>query len=295
MSLQIFTTVYGESHINLFQKSCLRSLSFLNNKRALYEAKACWNIFSEEKYFLHLRKIIDAYLPELEVNLVSMTELNAYIDPIQTALIMLIEKCISTDSKLLMAPPDTIFGDGTVANLLKIGREKGACVVVPHPRVLPPFLDEFSTMMPNVSNPELVTLSWKYLHKAWTDAEVGHEFRNSFVSGVSWQEIGPKLYSVIHWLPTVYLADFLPVDLEFFKNSINFGVFDHVWPSILVEQGRQRFAASSDACFIVELTDADKNVPPVWPGDVESYWQVNEPNHEHNKINRQIVSIFRGE
>lgn len=300
MNINLSTIVYGEKHINMFQKSCLKSLSSKQNKAALYDSNAKWNIFSDKKDFHHLEKIIDAYLPELPINLVPMIELQAYLDPIQSALVMNIEECLKDNKRLLFCPPDTIFGEGTIPNMLKAGRDKGSCVAVPHPRVLPEFLKDYSLFHTGVSNPELVTMAWKHLHKAWTDAEVGHQFRNSYSSGVSWQRLSEGLYLVEHLLPTIYLSDFLESDLMFFKSAINSGVWDHVWPSQIVKQFRQRYVTSSDACFIVEITDAMKNVPPIgpgWEGDPDTFWTMvtRQPDHEHNYFNKQVLSVFRGE
>ncbi len=307
MSLQLFTSVWGESHVKMFKEASLKSLSFPKNQQTLIEAEAEWNIFTEEKFFEEIKEMVYKAIPKLPLlNLVSTATLRDYTCPIHSASLKMIKKCVDRDMKLLMCPPDTIFGDGSVHNLLKIGRERHTCVVSPHPRVLPKFLKEFAKKS-SYSNQELVGLAWKkaestaltkyeYLHRAWSEAEIGHPFQNSYVSGVSWQELEGDLYSITHWLPTVYLAHFNQNDWDFFRKSVNFGVYDHVWPSMLVKARRQRFIASSEACFIVEITEKDKNVPPVWPGSVDSFWalETNQPDHEHNSYNRQIVSTFRG-
>lgn len=288
--MQILTVVYGEKHVELFRRACLKSLSFPNNRSALYEHKAIWNICTDDKYVEYLRREIDIRIPELVVNFKTTDTLRNYIDPIQSAVIWQIEECLKTNSKLLIAPPDTIFGNGTVSNLLKIGREKNTCVVVPHPRVLPSILEH--AFNPYISNPELVRLAWQHLHQAWSDAEIGHPRQNSYVGGVVWQRLADNLYSVVHRLPTIYLAEFTEEDLSYFKSQVSFGAFDHVWPGdVLVKRERQRYVASSDSCFIVEITEKDKNVPPIWPGDVDSFWR----SHVHNGINKGIITTFRGE
>lgn len=290
MGLQIFTAVWGEAHVEIFRRSCLKSLAFKKNKKDLLEAKPEWNIFTDPKFFEYLKSIIDQVIPEFPViNLVSTEELRDYTDPIQSAVIRIIKKCIVREEKLLMAPPDTIFGDGTIRGLLAAGREKFTCVVVPHPRVLPAIMDD----LPACTNPQLVTKAWKYLHRAWSEAETGHKRQNSYIGGVKWSEIEPKLYEVTHRLPTIYLAEFTEEDLMYFKAQGSFGGWDHTWPGdVLIHRGRQRYVGSSDACFIVEITEADKNVPPIFRGGhPDDFWK----NHAHNSANKQIVSIFRGE
>lgn len=289
MSLQMLTTVYGDKHIDIFQRACLKSLAFKRNKAALYEAKAIWMIFSEEKYFDHIRKIVDAFLPEFNLQLRPMSELRGFIDPVQSALVLMIEECLRTNSRLLMCPPDTIFGDGSVHGLLKVGREQHTCVVAAHARVLPSILDE--DFSPYLTNAELVTMAWKHLHRSWSEASVGHPVQNSFIGGVSWQEIGPSLFAVQHRLPTVYLADFTEEDLHHFKTCISSGDWDHVWPGTrLTPHGRQRYIGGSDIAFMVEITAAEKNVPPMGGGPPDGFWR----NHPHNEFNKQFSAVFRG-
>lgn len=287
MKLEILSIFWGQEHFKLFKAASLRSLSWSDNRKALYEADASWSIYTDKNNFLEVEKIVDALLPEIEVTLGDATDLRKYTDATQSALCAQIKKCLGNHSRLLFAPPDTLFGDGSINGLLKAGKDEKSCVVLPHPRVLPEILKDLY----HKTNAELVTLAWKNLHRSWTDAEVGHPLRNSYVGGVSWNSIGPNLYSIKHVLPTVYLADFTPQDLIYFETTGSFGSFDHLWPSELVAQGRQRYIETSDEAFAVEITDKDKNIPPIWPGDPNTFWK-NHPHNEHNKNKR---AIFRGE
>jgi hypothetical protein len=286
MSLQIMTLVWGDKHLEMFKKTCLASFAYPKNRGALRSAGSTWNIFTEEKYYDQISNMVSEALPAVEIELKSISSLRTYIDNCQSALVMMVEKCIASGDKFLMAPPDTIFGDGTIGNMIKLCRDKGAAIAVPHPRVLPAILEE---MAGPLSNQELVALAWKHLHKSWTDAEVGHHTQNSFVGGVDWQYLDDNTISVLHRLPTVYMADFAPEDLQYFKLCISFGSFDHEWPAELVKIRRQKFVGSSDACFIVEITEKDKNVPPIWPGDPNKFWQ----KHLHNELNAEVAAIFR--
>lgn len=284
------TAVWGDKHVEMWRRASLKSLSFPDNKKAFLENKTTWHIFTEDKHFDYIEKHIYAFLPSVEVKLRSKKDLRRYIDPVQSAAILMIEECIRDEAKLIMAPPDTIFGNGSILGLLSAGSDRGSCVVVPHARVLPHILEE--SLLPYVTNAELVTMAWTYLHKSWTDAEIGHPIQNSFVGGVAWKKIGEKMFAVQHRLPTVYLADFTQDDLNYFKVAISSGHWDHMWPGdILIPKGRQRFIKDSDEAFMVEITEADKNVPPIWPGPVDGFWR----NHLHNIENAKVWSKFRGE
>jgi hypothetical protein len=292
VGLQILSSVWGKKHVELFKRTAIKSLSWPKNLETLQNLKAKWNIFADEE---HHQEIVQAMPTGIHFNLKSSVLLRDYIDQVQSASIWQIKECLKSGDKLLLAPPDSIFGDGTVQGLWTLGRDKGSCVVVPHPRVLPSigqavYGDNWYT------NAELVSISFRHLHKSWSDAEDGHPMQNSFVGGVEWTKVTSRpydLYAVTHRLPTVYLADFTDEDLQYFKSASSFGNWDHVWPSdILVPRGRQRFCGSSDACFVVEITEEDKNVPPILEkAPTKGFWR----EHPHNKSNAQITAIFRGE
>lgn len=287
MSLKILTTVYGEKHLGIWKEGCLRSLAFKKNKAEIYRQHATWNIFTDEKHFDFVKKMSDAYFPELDIEVRSMVHLRNFSDPLLSAIVWQIAECLRTNSKCLLAPPDTIFGDGTIPSLLKIGRDKHSCVAVPHPRVLPSILSEMEGSIPNA---ELVHFAFNHLHRSWSEAKVGHELQSSHVGGVSWDEIDKGTYVITHRLPTVYLSDFKEEDLKFFKQASSFGHYDHIWPQTLIAEERQRLVGSSDGAFIVEITEREKNVPPYrYDADQSKFWQGNA----HNKINRGFQSIFR--
>lgn len=284
--MELLTVFWGPKHLDVFKRGLLRSLNLPQNKEAI--SCSPWNVFTDQPREL---------LGDLPANAVvrDLSNLRTYTDPIQAALVWQINECLVKKSKLLLAPPDTIFGDGSIENLVKLSRNHGDCVLSPHPRVLPSILDK---ALPS-SRSELVTLAWEHLHKSWTHAEQGHKENSSFIGGVTWQRLDSSI-AVTHLLPTVYLADFLPEDLEYFKTAISFGDWDHTWAIKLLGfdtngrmtlPNRVRYAASSDIAFICEVTDADKNIPSYHhdhPKD-GSFWK----DHAHNRINRGIIATFR--
>lgn len=287
--MRILTVVYGEKHVELFRRACLKSLNFSENRKAIYANNTVWTICTDATYIDYLRKQVDIYFPELEVRFRSSEDLRDYIDPIQSAIISQIEECLELKVPLLFAPPDTIFSNGTIRGLAEFGKKQDTVVVSPHPRVLPSFLEE--SMDPYLSPEEMVTRAWKHLHQSWEDAERGHVRQNSFVGGVTWWREGKEI-AVNHRLPTPYFINFTPEDLHYFKMQVSFGGFDHTWPSdILIPRNRYTYLTSSSQAFIVEITERSKNVPPIWPGSVDDFWRKGR-QEEHNK---HITSYFRGE
>lgn len=287
MSLQILSAVWGAQHVDLFERALLRSLSW--NEEALKGAK--WNIFTDEEHKTKIEYMVAGILPDVNLNIGDVKQLRRYIDITQSAVVWQVEECLKTGDKLLIAPPDTIFGRNSVENMLEVGKEKHSCVVVPHPRVLPEILEHITYC--EKSNASLVQVAWKHLHRSWSEAKWDHPRNHSFVGGVLWRLTKDGSFIIgTHRLPTVYLADFTDEDLEYFKTTPSFGSFDHLWPGeILMKRGRQRYIASSDVAFICEITDGDKNVPPVWDGPKTEFWR----QHFHNEMNKQYIFTFRGD
>jgi hypothetical protein len=94
------------------------------------------------------------------------------------------------------------------------------------------------------------------------------------------------------------LANWIPEDYAFFINQPSFGSYDHTWPGErLIRQERQRYVGSSDAAFICEVTDFDKNIPP-WTPEHLKVLQVHPDafyrDNWHNAVDRLTVCIFRG-
>jgi hypothetical protein len=288
MNLQAATIVWGRHHVDLFKNTTLKSLSWPKNRDLIQKVNLKWNIYTDAEFFDEIKNAVQEAIPEIGSLAFKGTErLRTYSDPVQSAMVGQIENCLEHNEKLFLFPPDTIFGDGSLEGLLESGLEDFSCVVSPHPRVNPSIIETLTTPL---TNPQLVTRSWEHLHRAWTDAEIGHHHFNFFYGGVKWQRLSEKQIEVTHLLPTIYLAHFREEDLKHFKLCISFGDWDHVWPSMLVQQNRQRFIKDSDRCFIVEVTEKDKNVPPP-PYNQENFWK----NDLHNQHNSKIKAIFRGE
>lgn len=295
--LRIFTVVWGDNHLDWFERSTIRSLKWPGNSAAIKDAT--WTVFTKARDL----ERANALIMKTGVTNIEWAQIDDTIEgntPRMGALLLqcllnMMDVSINDGSKVLMVPPDTIFGEGTIQAMLNAGKQKGTCVAVPHPRVSPSIFGGIKDIPLN--NAELVTLALKHGHKAWSHAEDGHDQQNSFVGGISWRRIAPKIIAVTHRLPTVYLADFIPSDISFFKQPHDnlpptFGAYDHVWPSRLIEQQRQRMIGSSDAACILEVTKDDLNVPPVHPvsaHEPDAFWR----NMVHNNINRQYLYIMR--
>lgn len=282
--MNILTVVYGDKYIDMFRRGCLASLTAGDNLKIIN--KSIWHIFTHEEDIGSLQSAMNEAGVK-NFSLRSTKKLRDYIDPAQSALIQMIKDCLERKVKFLMAPPDTIFGSGSLRGMLDLCKQSGDCVAVAHPRVLPAILNE---NLNGLTNSELVSMAWGYLHRSWGEAEVGHINQNSYIGGVAWEKISEKQISVIHRLPTIYMADFIKSDLDYFTVVPGFGHYDHKWPGdVLVPMNRQRYIRSSDEAFIVEITEAHKNVPPQSAGPKDGFWQANA----HNEANAKMPVIFK--
>lgn len=302
--------VYGDHYVDLFKKACFRSINWPLNVATLKDK--IWNVYTKKEHFPQFEQIFKDSMFKLQLFEIGDAMRVAGCGYVKTAqcdagVILLnglreqIAYSIQNKSKMLFAPPDTIFGDGTIPNLIRLGAGLKTCVSVAHPRVLPSILEEIDVLgatRGSITNASLVTMLKEHAHASWKYAEVGHEKNNSFIGGIAWQSLSPSLTHVTHRLPTVYMADFNETDFDFFWGQVSFGGWDHRWPAEnLIRQERQRYVGSSDACFIVEVTEWDKNVPPavaqtpLLADQPDLYWN----GHYHNGINRQTSVIFRGE
>lgn len=291
--LRVFTSVWGDQHIDWFKKYCLQSLSWPKNRDCL--DGATWTFLTLED---DVPKI-EAALKEsgIQIENINFMLLPKNFNPhqagslINEGLLIEMQNCIMYNTKMLLAPPDTIFGNGSIRSMLEVARQRDSVVFAVHARVNPTI--EATTEM---SNAKLVTAAFKNLHKTWSEAvDGGREKVNSYIGGVSWKWVGDGLYAVTHRLPTPYVFNWTPEDIVYFKNQLHWGTIDHSWPhECLVHTERMRVIGSSDAAFMVEITPENENIPPV------AAYHENEPdlfwrNLSHNKVNRMFSVILRGE
>lgn len=292
-SLRILTTVWGEKHLSWLEKYCVRSLSWNKNAEAIHDATWTFMTKAEDKEkieFIVTKSGIKVKLdflifgPEFDKNPHSAGTF------INQGLLMEMSRCITYGAQMFLAPPDTVFGGGCVPHMLEIADQRDVVVFAVHARVHPEI-----SLHENMSNAQLVSSAWKVLHKTWSEAEFGLEKINTYIGGVLWRYLSENIYSVQHLLPTPYVFNWTPEDLVFFKNQIHWGVVDHAWPSAcLIDTERQRVVGSSDGAFMVEITEAENNIPPTAAYHREEpdlFWK----KLPHNKHNRMFNVILRGE
>lgn len=308
-NFHIFSMFYGQHYVDLFRRACFRSLNWPKNQLVL--TGRTWNVITTTDHFDEVKKIFEGSPFKLQLFGIGEFQgvagcVNVKTSQCDGGVLMLnglrdqIVFCLQNNSKLLLAPPDTIFGDGTVDNLLTLGSEPETCVAVAHPRVLPSILEpiEYDGSTDGaISNQKLVSLSMKHAHDSWKFAEIGHKHNNSYMGGIAWKRLSESLISVTHRLPTPYFMGFNRSDWDYWCGTVSFGALDHSWPGDrLIRQERLRVVGSSDACFIAEVTDHDKNVPPVLTDETRERLPLNDDywgDRLHHSVNRLFNVIWK--
>lgn len=259
--LRICTLVYGERHLGWLKRTSV-CLTWPRNRKAL--DGALWRIYTTKDSEARAREILAPIGLELEVEIVTPAGSGECLNQCLAN-----EVRLSVGTSLLIAPPDMIFGEGTIETMARLD----GCVTVPHPRVV---AETFPELTEPTSNARLVSLTMEHMHDS---------FRVDFSAstGFAWREIGPKLYGVTAKIPTPHFVRPRVEDLEYLKNP---GDWDHVWPEFLVKEQRQRIVGSSDAAFMVELTPARHH---------RRFPQEAQFNREHHKVNSNVVTIWRAE
>ena len=294
MKARMLSIVWGERHLDWFARACVRSLAQDRNRTSLKENIAAWDIVTREGNETPARLTAETLGLPLEIHIADVSGPSGEI--LQREIINEMTRCLATESALVIAPPDTIFGEGTIPSLFAVGQPQGICVAVPHVRVKPSAIDAAEL---GVSNARLVSIAWQHLHRTWIEAECGRPLTNTFAGGVSWRKLGQGLYAVQHLLPTIYLAQFNATDLQWWGAQKLVGAWDHRWPSKLVAEGRQRVICSSDAAFLVEITPEFGNIPPCSPFDPnepDRFWGGSIGDRgapAHTIFNRNQIAIFR--
>ena len=280
--IRVFTFVYGK-HLELLKRS-LVSLDWPENKKAL--ERATWSVHTTQEDENAVREILGDRRVEITHTRISGgigQQLSSCLGSEMTA-------CYQRRAAMLLAPPDTIFGEGTIQTLVSLGEGGNNAISAPHPRVV---LETFPDLKEPTSNAKLVSLAFEHMHEVWSLSNTKLLKNNAYGSGTAWREIGPGLYAVTMRIPTPYFIRPTARDVETLA-AAGSGGWDHKWPQTLMREQRHRIVGSSDGAFMVELSPL--NLPQGKTKDIN--WD--EPDEYsgkllHHQVNRNTVTIWRAE
>ncbi len=298
--IRILSPVWGEKHLELFENALCRSLKWPKNRDAVQNVD--WVFITDSQAMLKRCAILARDVaPHAKVEGLISEDLgkpninNGHV--LLKGVLQVIEKCLLDKLPLLMATPDFIFGNGTIQAFKEAGLTAGTCVSIPNMRVLPRVLTELTNQAP--SNAELVSIGLKHPHAAWTNSQRGVDPGMTFGGGVSWFDLDKNVIGVRHWLPSPFYVNFLKEDLDYFKSDKteyphHFMLWDHAWPSKLIDGGRVRYIGSSDGALMIEVTEEQDNVPPWNPKDKtnnDEYFKTSL----HNIVQKQFIYTLRSQ
>lgn len=298
--LHVFTPVWNPHFTNLFEKALGLSLSWPRNRASV--ENCIWTIATDsESAAVGLKETAQRILPNCEVRIQiepRFSERDAPIGALKMqCLLKSIRQCLDEKTPMLMSTPDFIWADGSIANMLAeayVSEGQSLCVSIAHMRCLPGLMDCLRGDWRMHHN--LVGLGLEFAHDSWVRCNVGLDPNGIYHSGLSWRVVGGGLITVQHQMPSPFLVNFTESDLAEFQRWKGvtppaFGEWDHNWPTKLIKEERLRYIGSSDVAFMVEVTESDKNVPPLNPAKTphDSFFRT----EEHLRYQKQFISVFR--
>lgn len=309
--IHIFTPCWGDHFKSLFVQALGSSLKWAANAKVL--ESSIWTICTDsQKSADDLVLAAQAIIPTCKVRVQiqpRFIEPNAPIGSLKMqCLLKSIRQCLEERTPMLISTPDFIWADGSIQNMLDesyVSEGQNLCISIAHMRVLPSFLNEMHILAGlHNSGCDLVHLALEHAHDSWSRCEIGKDPNGIYYAGLSWRFIDRKsLITVQHQMPSPFLCNFTQSDYDEFarwKGPLPpaFGEIDHNFPTKLINEGRLRYLGSSDIAFMVEITEADKNIPPLKSAKIpHDRFFRNEINlatpENHLKIQKQFISIFR--
>jgi hypothetical protein len=289
VKLRIFTLVFRNVFLEMLEHCCANSLAWPRNIAALKSVDATWHIYSREDERDRINGIVTRIGIPVEHH--AIPDIHAIAEKLDTALLAELRAAVEGGSALLTAQPDIVFGDGTIETFIALAKENNeVCIAAPHPRVnAAEFIKEIGAAP--IENSELVRLAFKHLHESWRTADLSLDKVSCWHGGVAWRRLGDKMYGVTARLPTAFLVRPREDDIAFFSTAKK-GAWDHHWPTKLVNERRQRLIGSSDAAFVVELTEASSH-PSVLRAKLPNKQDIYRHNNPHNEVNANTMAIWR--
>jgi hypothetical protein len=288
-SLTVFCPAWGPAHLDMLSRYALPSVMQDGNlpacgyNKIIVEGSSVGNSQA-------LRDVLTQGFSKLPVE-VRVMEFPAHEQALLSGLRQVIRLCMHRHTRLLLLMPDTIIANGGIFNMLTYCRDKPVSVAAPHLRVnADTFTATFDTRIfqHRMESSELVNLAMIHAHQSLS-ASYARRDNGTQRGGISLTYLSDRLTTIIHYLPTVYLAWFEESDAAFFDRAGFFGFWDHQWNQHLAAQGRLRVFGSSELFFAVELTRPDYNRISVVPGS-----RLEEHSEEGLLALKSFVGVLHG-
>lgn len=173
-----------------------------------------------------------------------------------------ISACLDAGAIMVFTMADLIFGDRSLANLVRTSHEKSASVAALVLRVEEASFKQSMAGQPwPIENDRLATFAIQSLHSSWRCTVPGGVRAFTHLLGHEIRAMSSRLFAVKYVVPTVFATRFNKTDLAVFLNAKDLRAWDGIWPQKLVAERRFVCLGSTDMAFCVELTPADRGGP----------------------------------
>ncbi len=295
--IYIYTLAWG-NYIDWYFNFTLPALMHDSNTKALensgYEVKFILYTIGNGKD----KDVIDKYIDEndyfrnikvVELDIGQRTETKNIA---VLAVLDVFKRCIKERALLFLAPPDCIFGNGSLYNSVIASYDKKKCFASALPRVSLDILNEIGSYpKQGITNSELVSLCMKFPHDNFKYANEELDI-NTTHKGVSYRKISTGLYTVTHNLPSAFLVFPIKEDYDYFNKVQDFNMWDRGWLDLLIRTKRIKISGSSDLFFLVELTPAPFERESELKKDLKHNDEVPRPEFHHYASN-MFISVWR--
>jgi len=260
--IYVWVPVWGDKHCNMFFDYTLPSLLQKNNLPSMTDYEVILLIYTLVESEGKIQKVLLENYSDVNYRIISSSDIGYETGDVMLAFLQdVLKKCVNEDALLVVAQPDLIFSDGSIANAVALANGKGVSIAAAHPRVSTQGISKTGIKEKLVSgeginSKMLVKYSLDNQHSTLKYANDIND-TNTTSSGISTRVLEANSMAVIHNLPAVYVAAPTKSDEKFFNRQISFNTIDKVWPAILLREMRLKYIGSSDIFFCAELTDDD--------------------------------------
>ncbi len=256
-ALTLFCAVWGPHFHDLLEQYTLPSLMLDGNLPALGLDKIYVDVMGVHHEWEHTQRLFREQCPGLPIEMRQIGMIRADRD-IADGLRQSMYACRERQTRMLLCPPDTIFGPRSISNIFNYAKGKNVVVAAAHVR------NNEDAFKENYPHWKLWPANRDFVRNSFAIGALNicdtNEDNCTHIGGVAWTRVNPDTRLMLHYLPTPYLCWFEPSDLDWWTHNLKFGLWDHVWPEKLIAERRLRVIGSTDTFFAIELEAASRSV-----------------------------------
>jgi hypothetical protein len=261
--LYVFVPVWGEKFIDIFLSYSLPSISSDGNLTLLQKKmEVTFFFYTKKESFEILKEKLKGF--NYKFNIVLESDLPSYRRTLNKFFSDMLSKGVKDEAMIFLSPPDQIWSEYSIYNMVKMANGKCVNIAVPHGRVSHSCISkEEENIQKNKKNDSrsMVDIFLDCQHKSFKCSYEEDDFNCISWGAISSSSINKNHISVIHNLPSIFLITPTKSDVIFFKRRVSYYLIDHLWQHLLIRESRLKVVGSSDIAFTMEITDENDKVP----------------------------------